>query len=76
LYYITTLTVLFESIAIIVDQHQPVVESYYDTGKVASVIARLLRECDRFCKGLIEGWEEEWAMKRKVWMAPTPQSVS
>jgi conserved oligomeric Golgi complex subunit 4 len=73
LYYITALTALFESIAVIVDQHQPVVESYYGTGKMASVIARLLRECDRVCKGLIEGWEEERAMKRKVWTAPTPQ---
>ncbi|KAI0270779.1 COG4-domain-containing protein [Russula aff. rugulosa BPL654] len=66
LYYITALTALFESIAVIVDQHQPVVESYYGTGKMASVIARLLRECDRVCKGLVEGWEEERAMKRKL----------
>ncbi len=50
----------------IVDQHQPVVESYYGTGKMACVIARLLQECDRVCKGLIEGWEEERTMKRKV----------
>ncbi|KAH9056637.1 COG4-domain-containing protein [Lactarius vividus] len=63
LYYITALTALFESIAMIVDQHQPVVESYYGSGKMASVIARLLQECDRVCKGLIEGWEEERAMK-------------
>ncbi|KAN0141390.1 COG4 domain containing protein [Lactarius tabidus] len=66
LYYITALTALFESIAMIVDQHQPVVESYYGAGKMASVIARLLQECDRVCKGLIEGWEEERAMKRKL----------
>ncbi|KAI9446846.1 COG4-domain-containing protein [Lactarius indigo] len=66
LYYITALTALFESIAMIVDQHQPVVESYYGSGKMASVIARLLQECDRVCKGLIEGWEEERAMKRKL----------
>ncbi|KAF8270411.1 COG4-domain-containing protein [Lactarius quietus] len=66
LYYITALTALFESIAMIVDQHQPVVESYYGTGKMASVIARLLQGCDRVCKGLIEGWEEERAMKRKL----------
>ncbi|KAI0290488.1 COG4-domain-containing protein [Russula brevipes] len=66
LYYITALTALFESIAMIVDQHQPVVESYYGTGKMVSVIARLLQECDRVCKGLIEGWEEERGMKRKL----------
>ncbi|KAI9510394.1 COG4-domain-containing protein [Russula earlei] len=60
------LTALFESIAMIVDQHQPVVESYYGTGKMASVIARLLQECDRVCNGLIDGWEEERAVKRKL----------
>ncbi len=66
LYYITALTALFESIAMIVDQHQPVVESYYGAGKMANVIARRLQECDRVCKGLIDGWEEERAMKPKV----------
>jgi hypothetical protein len=60
------LTALFESIAMIVDQHQPVVESYYGVGKMASVIARLMQECDRVCKGLIDGWEEERATKPKV----------
>lgn len=50
----------------IVDQHQPVVESYYGVGKMASVIARLMQECDRVCKGLIDGWEEERATKPKV----------
>lgn len=50
----------------IVDQHQPVVEKYYGAGKMTSVIARLLQECDRVVKGLLEGWEEQRSMKRKV----------
>ncbi|KAF7359494.1 Cog4 domain-containing protein [Mycena sanguinolenta] len=66
LYYITALTALFESIALIVEQHQPVVEKYYGKGKMQSVVARLLEECDRVAKGLIEGWEEERAIKRKL----------
>ncbi|KAG6833211.1 hypothetical protein H0H87_010274 [Tephrocybe sp. NHM501043] len=66
LYYITTLTALFESIAMIVDQHQPVVEKYYGPGKMRTVTKRLLSECDRVVKGIIEGWEEERAMKRKL----------
>lgn len=66
LYYITALTALFESIAMIVDQHQPVVEKYYGSGKMAGVLARLLQESDRVVKDLLEGWEEERAMKRKV----------
>ncbi|KAJ7764494.1 COG4 transport protein-domain-containing protein [Mycena maculata] len=66
LYYITALTALFESIALIVDQHQPVVEKYYGRGKMQSVVARLLEECDRVVKGLLEGWEEERSIKRKI----------
>ncbi|ETW85599.1 hypothetical protein HETIRDRAFT_470679 [Heterobasidion irregulare TC 32-1] len=66
LFYITSLTALFESIAMIVDQHQPVVEKYYGPGRMASVIVRLLQECDRVSKSLIEGWEEERSMKRKL----------
>ncbi|KAG6910876.1 hypothetical protein DXG01_006559 [Tephrocybe rancida] len=66
LYYITALTALFESIAMIVDQHQPVVEKYYGLGKMRKVVKRLLSECDRVVKGIIEGWEEERAMKRKL----------
>ncbi|KAJ7694072.1 COG4 transport protein-domain-containing protein [Mycena rosella] len=66
LYYITALTALFESIALIVDQHQPVVEKYYGRGKMQKVVERLLEECDRVVKGLIEGWEEERSIKRKI----------
>ena len=66
LYYITALTALFESIAMIVDQHQPVVEKYYGPGKMASVLQRLLQESDKVVKDLIEGWEEERSIERKV----------
>ena len=66
LYYITALTALFESIALIVDQHQPVVEKYYGPGKMSSVIARLVQECDRVVKSLLDAFEEERSIKRKV----------
>ncbi|KAJ7063050.1 COG4 transport protein-domain-containing protein [Mycena amicta] len=58
LYYITALTALFESIALIVDQHQPVVEKYYGKGKMHSVVVRLLEECDRVVKSILDGWNE------------------
>ncbi|KAF8163025.1 COG4 transport protein-domain-containing protein [Crassisporium funariophilum] len=66
LYYITALTSLFESIAMIVDQHQPVVEKYYGEGKMQSVVYRLLEESDRVTKTLKTGWEEDRAMQRKL----------
>ncbi|KAI0713376.1 COG4-domain-containing protein [Earliella scabrosa] len=76
LYYITALTALFESIALIVDQHQPVVEKYYGPGKMGLVLERLLQEADRVVKDLVEGWEEERTMKRKLTdIASTPMSA-
>jgi hypothetical protein len=66
LYFIATLTSLFENIALIVDQHQPIVEKYYGVGKMLPVVQRLLGECDRVVGTLIEGWEEDRGMKRKV----------
>ncbi|KAG8941785.1 hypothetical protein FRC04_004104 [Tulasnella sp. 424] len=55
----------YHTIALIVDQHQPIVEKYYGSGKMLSVVARLLQECDRVVGGLIESWEEERQMQRK-----------
>jgi hypothetical protein len=66
LYYITALTALFESIALIVDQHQPIVDKYYGTGKMYSVVTRLIQECDKVVKSTLESFEEERAMQRKV----------
>lgn len=66
LYYITALTALFESIAMIVDQHQPVVEKYYGRGKMRLVVQRLLEEADRVTKTLRVNWEEDRSIRRKV----------
>jgi hypothetical protein len=75
LYFITALTALFESIAMIVDQHQPVVEKYYGKGKMRLVVQRLLDECDRVTKTLKENWEEDRNVKRKVIQATTLLAV-
>lgn len=66
LYYITALTALFEGVAMIIDQHQPVVEKYYGPGRMRRVLKTLLQECDRVTKGIVDKWEEERSMKRKV----------
>lgn len=75
LYFVTALTALFESIAMIVDQHQPVVEKYYGEGKMKTVVERLLQECDRVLKSLIESWKEERSVRRKVRRSPDPHVV-
>jgi hypothetical protein len=54
----------------IVDQHQPVVEKYYGKGKMTTVVICLLNECDRAVRRLLDGWEEERSMKRKVSTTP------
>lgn len=66
LYYVTALTALFENIALIVDQHQPVVEKYYGSGKMLRVLDHLLQESGRVVQGLLDGWEEQRQMRRKV----------
>lgn len=62
----TALTALFESVCNIIDQHQLIVEKYYGIGKMQTVILRLLKECDNSVKKLLDGWEEDRDLKRKV----------
>ena len=65
-YYVAAVTSLFESIALIVDQHQPIVEKYYGQGKMIPVVRQLMQECDRVVNNTISGWEEERQVQRKV----------
>ena len=66
LYYLTSLTSLLESIAHIIDQHQPVVDKYYGKGRMRTVVGRLIGESDRVVRNLVEGWEEERRVGRLV----------
>ena len=66
LYYLTSLTSLLESIAHIIDQHQPVVDKYYGKGRMKTVVGRLVAESDRVIRNLVEGWEEERRVGRLV----------
>lgn len=45
-YFADALTRLFENIAVIIDQHQPLVETHYGKGKMLRVIQRLQEESD------------------------------
>ncbi|BEI80430.1 hypothetical protein CcaverHIS002_0109590 [Cutaneotrichosporon cavernicola] len=66
LYYLSQLTSLLESIAHIIDQHQPVVDKYYGTGRMRTVVGRLVGESDRVVRNLVEGWEEERRVGRLI----------
>ena len=65
-YYVAAVTSLFESIALIVDQHQPIVEKYYGQGKMIPVVRQLMQECDHVVSKTVSGWEEERQVQRKV----------
>lgn len=65
-YYIAHLTSLLESIALIIDQHQSVVDKYYGPGRMETVVRRLQGEGDRVVRSLVEGWEEERRVGRLV----------
>ncbi|BGP23290.1 intra-Golgi transport-related protein [Rhodotorula toruloides] len=60
------LTTLFEAIALILSQHQPVVEKYYGEGKMISVAGSLMTETDRLGLRVLANWEEERRIRKKV----------
>lgn len=66
LYHVTVLTALFENVAMIVDQHQPVVEKYYGKGKMQSVVEQLLEECDRVVQSTLSSWREDRSIGKKL----------
>ncbi|KAI6038964.1 COG4 transport protein-domain-containing protein [Pisolithus marmoratus] len=66
LYHVTVLTALFENVATIVDQHQPVVEKYYGKGKMQRVVEQLLEECDRVVQSILSSWREDRSIGKKL----------
>jgi hypothetical protein len=66
IYYLNQLTSLLESIAHIIDQHQPVVDKYYGKGRTRTVVGRLVGESDRVVRNLVEGWEEDRRVGRLI----------
>ncbi|CAG8626693.1 46549_t:CDS:10 [Gigaspora margarita] len=57
---------LFENIATIIDQHQPVVEAHYGPGKMIRVIERLQEECDKQSRIILDTFRDERQIHRKV----------
>ncbi|GAA5924995.1 hypothetical protein JCM1841_004045 [Sporobolomyces salmonicolor] len=65
-HFSSLLTTLFESVALILSQHQPVVEKYYGQGKMISVAASLMIETDRLGLRVLANWEEERRIRKRV----------
>lgn len=53
------LTQLYESIAKMIDVHQPLVETYYGPGKLVIVVEVLQKECDRISKRIIDDFSSK-----------------
>lgn len=65
-HFSSLLTTLFESLALIISQHQPVVEKYYGNGKMLTVATKLLSDADVLGIRVVSAWEEERRVKRKL----------
>lgn len=65
-HFSSLLTPLFEQIAHIISQHQPVVEKYYGQGRMLPVAEVLQEECDRQACSILENWSEERRMAKKL----------
>ncbi|RKP37039.1 COG4 transport protein-domain-containing protein, partial [Dimargaris cristalligena] len=60
------LTVLFETVARIIDNHFPVVETHYGPGKMIRVIQFLQRDTDRRVAQILDSFKEDHALDRKL----------
>lgn len=65
-FYGNTITKLFEHIAQIVDGHEPLVERHYGPGMMAKVIERLQVEADVQGGIVLDTWQEERSIDRKL----------
>jgi hypothetical protein len=57
---------LFENIAVIIDQHQPLVESHYGKGKMLRVIQRLQEESDTQSAAILDRFLQNRKLEAKV----------
>lgn len=65
-FYATAFTKLFEHIAQIVENHQPLVEQHYGAGKMVKVVERLQMEADVQGGIILDTWSEERGVDRKL----------
>ena len=57
---------LYETIAKIIDIHQPLVETYYGPGKLISVIEILQKECDRQSKRIFDDFKSKKLLQHAI----------
>ncbi|GAA5909681.1 Golgi transport complex subunit COG4 [Sporobolomyces salmoneus] len=65
-HFSSLLTTLFESIALIISQHQPIVSKYYGPTSMLSVARSLMIETDRLGVKVVSNWEEERKVRTRL----------
>ncbi|KAF7728336.1 Golgi transport complex subunit 4 [Apophysomyces ossiformis] len=65
-YFADALTRLFENIAVIIDQHQPFVETHYGRGKMLRIIQRLQEESDTQSGNILDRFVEQRKLSAKT----------
>lgn len=67
LYHASLLTLLFENLALLIHQHQPLVDRHYGSGSFTQgIMPGLQEECDRIGKQICDMWYDERYVRRKV----------
>ncbi|KAG2176632.1 hypothetical protein INT44_007296 [Umbelopsis vinacea] len=65
-FYADTITALFENVALIINQHQPMVKAHYGPGSMLHVIQRLQEETDTQSMRIFERYSNERKIDRRV----------
>jgi hypothetical protein len=65
-FYADAITALFENVALIINQHQPMVKAHYGPGSMLRVIQRLQEETDTQSLRILERYSQERKVDRRV----------
>lgn len=65
-FYADAITALFENVALIINQHQPMVKAHYGPGSMLRVIQRLQEETDTQSLRILERYAQDRKIDRRV----------
>lgn len=64
--YLTSWWVVFAGIALVIETHQPIVETYYGPGYLYTLITHLQQECDQQAKKIVDTFIQQRGYHNKV----------
>ncbi|KAL1916355.1 uncharacterized protein VTP21DRAFT_5972 [Calcarisporiella thermophila] len=66
MFYSEVLTSLFESVALLIDHHHPIVEKHYGAGRMLRVMQRIEEEVDVQSRLVLDSFVDERQLQRKI----------